>query len=82
MTTPPGPLDYERHGLRWTLERLLGPNQDLEMLCKYVPRLANSAAYVTRAEAKLTSQNAPAGYGAVEQALKELIEERMIDEEE
>lgn len=81
MTTSPGKLDYERHALRWTLMRLLAPNQDVELLCKYVPRLANSAANVTRADNADKLQRMPAGYDEVEQALKDLIEERIEKEE-
>lgn len=83
MTTSPGPFDYERHALRWILQRLLGPNQDLETLCKYVPRLANSVANIARAEAGLKSKEPPEASNIVLKALRDLVEERSehIEEE-
>ena len=81
MTTPPGPLDYERHALRWSIRRLMSPNQDLETLCKHLPRLAGTAASVLRAEAAYTSSKPPDTSDALIKALSDLIEERADEEE-
>lgn len=81
MTTKPGPLDYERHSLRWAIQRLMSPNQDLATLCKNLPRLANAAAAVLRAEAASTSSKRPNHQAdAVRQALDDLMAERVEEE--
>ncbi len=76
MTTPPGPGDYERHALRWIIQRLLRSPNDLEMLCKHVPHLANSVANLMRAEAGHKSKQPPEAANIVLKALNELVEER------
>lgn len=82
MNIPPGPFDHVKHSLKWTLTRLMEKDQDLEMLCKYVPRIANSVANVSRVEHAIKGMERPDTFEAIQQALQELIEERMLEEEE
>ena len=76
MLIPPGPFDYEKHALRWILKRLLGEDQDLETLCKLVPKIANSVANLARSEASVIARQQPQEPNAVLAALRELIDER------
>lgn len=82
MITPPGPFDYEKHSLRWTLQQLMADSQDIDSLCRYVPRIANAFANVSRIEHALKGERRPDAFETFQQALQELIEERLIDEEE
>lgn len=82
MLTPAGPFDYERHALRWVLKRLLGEVQDLEVLCKFVPRIATAVSNIARVETALKSSQPPPEMTAFQIALRELIEERSNNEEE
>lgn len=82
MTTPFGRFDYERHALRWILKRLLAPNQDLATLCTYAPRLANAAVNVAKAEALLKSEKYNDQTDAIREALRELMDEPVPEEEE
>lgn len=82
MITPPGPLAYQLHALSWVLKQLMSPNQDIEILCKHVPRLANAAANVAKASAVLNTMPDSGHAAEIRKALKDLMEERPNNQED
>ena len=82
MTTPPGPLDYERHALRWILQRLMGEVRNIETLCKYIPRIASTVAALTRAEEAARSGKPSPETDAIRKAIQSLMDETDLKHEE
>lgn len=80
MITPPGPLAYERHALRWIIWRLMGEERNLDALSKHIPRIANVVANVMRIESAITSGKHNDETNALRKALRELTTERTDEE--
>lgn len=72
---PEKPLAAEREALRQVLDRLNNEVNDLETLCKHVPRIVSVATTTARIQAALESTHEPDSLAEIRKALSELDNE-------
>lgn len=72
---PEKPLDAERDAMRHLLERITTEVDDLETLCKHIPRIVSVATTTARIQAALDSAQQPELEAEIRKVIGELNHE-------